>query len=118
VDFDGSVKLTHPTPKHFKIIKGVKKMATIDFKIQYLSKKGEMPFKPIVNLYLSTYGTDKDGKILLSYELMSEMEIDNYIDGLINDLEKIRRKAKKSWRDKDKQTDEIVKTRNESRESN
>ena len=57
--------------------------------------KDEPPFKPYVELWLPEYSDDESGKILLSRPLTAESEIDEAVNGLAGQLEKVRVKAKK-----------------------
>lgn len=56
--------------------------------------KDELPFGPIVNLWLREYSMS-NGKVLLSPNSMTNDEIDGYVDDLIDQLESVRKKAKK-----------------------
>ena len=59
-------------------------------------KKNDPPFhSPYVHIYLSTYSTGDNGKILMSPQLINDAEIDYEVDSLIKQLEKVRKKAKK-----------------------
>ena len=57
-------------------------------------EKGEIPVSPFVAIAVSSH-SESDGKILLSTNLMTDSEIDYYVDHLIKDLEKFRSSAKK-----------------------
>jgi hypothetical protein len=57
-------------------------------------KKNEPPFPPFVHIYLSSHSVDTDGRNLMSPELMTDIEVDETIDYLIKQLEKVRKKAK------------------------
>jgi len=50
----------------------------------------------IVQIYLDHWGKDRGGRILVSPHLMTAREIDDHIDALINDLEAVRRRAKRA----------------------
>ena len=56
--------------------------------------KDDPPFIPIANLWLSVY-SKVNGKVLLSPELISDEEIDYWVDDLIRQLESVRNSAKK-----------------------
>lgn len=57
--------------------------------------KDDPPFNPYVYVVLSEYFTDSNGNITLSWNLMSDIEIDESIKLLIIQLEKARQKAKR-----------------------
>lgn len=60
--------------------------------------KSDLPFPPYVCVCLyhsPDHYKDNEGRIDLSLNLMTEMEIDVSIDELIQNLQKIRKKAKK-----------------------
>jgi hypothetical protein len=58
-------------------------------------QKGQMLFNPRCHFYLATYSEDSQKRILLSPELMTDLEIDESADYLIKEIEKARRKAKR-----------------------
>ena len=47
-----------------------------------------------LRIVIEQYNTDSEGRIPLTPVIVSEMEIDQYIDDLIKDLNAIRREAK------------------------
>jgi hypothetical protein len=61
-------------------------------------RKDDPPFNPYVRVCLA-HSLDSykvvEGRIVLSHTLMGEMEIDEAINWLIEDLEKVRKKAKR-----------------------
>jgi hypothetical protein len=57
--------------------------------------KNDPPFNPYVYVVLSEHFKDPNGNITLSAKLMSEIEIDESVNLLINKLEKAREKAKR-----------------------
>jgi hypothetical protein len=57
--------------------------------------KNSLPYPTFVHLCLSGYSSDEDENILLSPELATNQEVDYYVDDLVKQLEKVRRKAKK-----------------------
>ncbi len=70
---------------------------TIYFDLHKVSpKKNELPFPSSVYLALKRPPQNEQGKLLLSPMLMSEKEIDDTFDMLINELQALRKKAKKS----------------------
>ena len=71
-------------------------MAEIDYLIN-TPKEGDLPPPMLyVQLYVSQYSRDERGHILLSCELASDGEIDEYVDSLIKQLNEVRKKAKRS----------------------
>jgi len=54
-----------------------------------------LPGPTFLNLWLSSYGSDSEGRVFLSPELASDMEVDESVNFLIDQLEKMRRKAKR-----------------------
>lgn len=70
---------------------------SIYFELHSVSpKKGEPLFSPSVYIALKRPHQNEQGKLLLSPMLMSEEEIDNTFDMLINELQTLRKKVKKS----------------------
>ena len=57
-------------------------------------KSGDYPVHPFVHLSV-VYNVEKDGQLLLSPQLMTDREIDETVDGLVQELEVFRRSAKK-----------------------
>ena len=57
-------------------------------------KKGDMPFPPYLHIHLSEHFSDSEGHILLSPQLMTDKEIDETVDLLVVQLEKVRKTAK------------------------
>lgn len=57
-------------------------------------KEGEYPFSTFVHIELNGYTLDSANKILLSAQLMTTKEVDECIDGLIAELNKLRGPAK------------------------
>jgi hypothetical protein len=57
-------------------------------------KKGDMPFTPYLHIHLSEHVSDSEGHILLSPQLMTDKEIDEAVDLLVMQLEKVRKAAK------------------------
>ncbi len=68
-------------------------MAKIDV-FEVAPRKGDMPFSPYLNIYLSEHFSGSEGYKLLSPKLMTDKEIDEAVDSLIMQLEKARKKAK------------------------
>ena len=60
------------------------------------AKKDELPFHSFVYITLKRPPQNEQGKLFLSHMLMSEKEIDDTFDILINELQALRKKAKKS----------------------
>jgi hypothetical protein len=61
-------------------------------------KENDRPFSPYVHVCLAhppDHYKIVEGRILLGHQLMGEVEIDEAIKWLIEDLEKIRKKAKR-----------------------
>ena len=58
-------------------------------------KKDKLAFPPSVYIALKRPPQNEQGKLLLSPMLMSEVEIDQTINMLINELQTLREKAKK-----------------------
>ena len=57
-------------------------------------KKGDIPFTPYLHIHLSEHASDSEGHILLSARLMTDKEIDEAVDLLLKQLEKVRKRAK------------------------
>nr|VFJ44012.1 MAG: hypothetical protein BECKDK2373C_GA0170839_100730 [Candidatus Kentron sp. DK]VFJ53473.1 MAG: hypothetical protein BECKDK2373B_GA0170837_104229 [Candidatus Kentron sp. DK] len=56
-------------------------------------KKGDYPISPFLYLSAGFYSEDQ-GHVLLSAQLMTDSEIDYVVDGLKEELEEFRTKAK------------------------
>ena len=61
-----------------------------------LWKKGDMPCDPTVTIVLNEYGTKADGSVVISSSLASDSEIDFAINRLQEDIELVRKGAKKT----------------------
>lgn len=61
-------------------------------------KKGNLKASPFVSLAVGSHSKSNDGQLLLSAQLMTDSEIDYEVDGLIKELEKFRKAAKKELR--------------------
>lgn len=57
-------------------------------------KEGDFPTSATVNICLGDHTVDSEGHKLLTADLISDTEIDFWIDGLIQNLEAMRTKAK------------------------
>ena len=57
-------------------------------------KKEDYALSPFIHLSLSYHATSDDGHILLSAQLMTNQEIDEFIEQRKNELEKFRKEAK------------------------
>ena len=51
---------------------------------------------PVVEICLDRRSGDREGHVLISPHLMTAREIDDHIDALIEDLEAVRRRAKRA----------------------
>ena len=67
-------------------------MASIDVWLT-AQKDVELQANPLVNLWLKVYGGD-EGKVFLSPDLMTDVEIDCTVNDLISQLKRARKKAK------------------------
>jgi hypothetical protein len=73
-------------------------------------RKDDPPFTPFANIWLSQRSADSEGRILLSPQLRTDREIDESVDRLIEQLETVRKKAKKELREtKEKLRDSMEK---------
>ena len=70
-----------------------------------------MPFKAVVHIVPTHYSKDRDGWPLLSHELMSEGEIDEYVRACKEDLDHVGRRAKRALRSANQKTLELAKAR-------
>jgi hypothetical protein len=59
-------------------------------------KKGESQFSTFVHIALKGHFKDDAGQVLLSAQLMTDTEVDNCIDSLIEELNKLRSPAKRA----------------------
>ena len=69
-------------------------MAKIDV-FEKSSGDKSLPGPTFVNLWLSSYSSDSEKRVLLSPELASDREVDDSVDYLIQQFERARKKAKK-----------------------
>ena len=60
-------------------------------------KKGEIPIGPFVSIAVGAY-VESDGELLLSPQLMTDIEIDCEVKNLIKELEEFSKLAKKELR--------------------
>ena len=60
-------------------------------------KKGPTPTSPFVSLAIGSHWAT-DGHLLLTSQLMTDVEVDHEVDGLIKEVEKFRKTAKKELR--------------------
>ena len=58
-------------------------------------KQGDLALSPFSHLELTQYSRDGQGHVHLSPQLMTDSEVDYWVDNLIEQLEKARRKAKR-----------------------
>ncbi len=66
-------------------------------------RKGDPPFTPYAHIYLSHHSIDDSGRNLMSPQLMTDVEIDETVNQLIEQLEKARKKAKNELQKKKEQ---------------
>lgn len=65
------------------------------FSIEKMIKgKSEAPMKQMVNIIVNEYGRLDSGAIAISPKLISPIEVDEAVNSLISELEKIRKSAK------------------------
>jgi hypothetical protein len=80
-----------------------------DYEVIKMGKSDELPFDPIIHLCLRSYGsTTKDGAPTLSPNLMTDREIDEYIQALKNDLDAVGKKAKRALESAKQRTRELL----------
>ena len=60
-------------------------------------KKGELPSHPMAIIYLRQFSTDEKGRHFLTPICASAAELDSQIDFLHDELEKIRRRARRRF---------------------
>ena len=71
------------------------------FKInKFAPKKNDIPFSPFLRIELSEFAKDENDNIILSPQLMTESEIDYNFNSLIDQLQKLKTKAKKELKNK------------------
>ena len=63
--------------------------------LRFESRRGEKPFHPYVEVELTGYTKDCEGRILLTPDLVTPKEIDFWCDRLIDQIKLVRDKAKK-----------------------
>lgn len=57
-------------------------------------KKGDYPISPAVYVQLTSFVRDQDERVLVGHQLMTEQEVDEQVNQLVEELEVVRRKAK------------------------
>ena len=65
------------------------------FAVHVLSPGKEVPFPSFVQVVVSEYSKDNEGRILISPQLANANEVDCQIDLLIKQLESVKKEAKK-----------------------
>jgi len=80
-------------------------------------KKGDLPGPQMVSIFLGSYGTLKDGKIVITSELATDKNVDEEVDQLIKGLEAVRKEAKENIRKTNKKIRSSL-LRSSSNESN
>lgn len=60
-------------------------------------KKGELPSPPTAKIYLRSFSGDEIGRPLVTPGCTSATELDSQIDFLHDELEKIRRRARRRF---------------------
>jgi histone H3/H4 len=84
----------------------------IDFDVSEMGKNDSLPFDPIVRLCFKSYGdTTADGSPLLSPKLLSDQEIDEYVQLLKADLDNVASKAKHALASAKRRTLNLVNNR-------
>ena len=71
-------------------------MATVNF--IHIPPHPDFPGNDIVEIYLESYSSLKDGKITLIPTSVSALDVDNGIDALIQHLNHVRKKAKAKFK--------------------
>jgi len=70
----------------------------VDFEITAMENvrpEGQLPFAPFIRLCLAHWGQlSRDGSPLLSSNLMSDAEIDEFVSALKDDLDTVAKRAK------------------------
>ena len=66
------------------------------------SRKGEYPIAPFVYLDVATFQRDGDQAVTIGPQLMSVREVDELVDGVIEELENFRKVAKRALTAKEK----------------
>jgi hypothetical protein len=83
-----------------------------DYDITKMGKNDPVPFDPFIHLCLkSSGGTTPDGAPTLSPNLMTDREIDEYIQDLKRDLDAVGSKAKRALAAAKQRTRELVEQR-------
>jgi hypothetical protein len=71
-----------------------KTIGVFGYTIAKMGKSDKHPFNPIVHICLQSWSRLKDGPPTVTSQLMSEGEIDSYIESLKRDLDSVGRRAK------------------------
>ena len=59
-------------------------------------KKGDLPVNSHISIVTNELNAEKDGRIRLTVNLATDLEIDHHIDRLQKDLESVRKAAKRT----------------------
>ncbi|MBV6504754.1 MAG: hypothetical protein ILNGONEN_00306 [Syntrophorhabdaceae bacterium] len=69
------------------------------FELEFIDpRKSDHPMNPTAKIYLKKYSSNESGRIFITPVLASPNEVDYYIDSLISDLDKIRKIAKRKFK--------------------
>lgn len=72
-----------------------KTIGVFDFELSRVAKTDDLPLGPIIHLYIKSYGGSiEDGTPSLSSQLMTELEIDEFVRSIKADLDVVAKKAK------------------------
>ncbi len=71
-----------------------KTIGTFGYIIAKMKKSDRLPFNPVVHICLEHWPVPKDGAPIVTPQLMSEREIDEYVKYLKDDLDSVGRNAK------------------------
>lgn len=81
------------------------------FLVMQMKKSDQFPSNPIVTICLDNWSPTKDGVPVISPHLMSEGEIDDYVEALKADLDAVNRRAKAALKKAKASTKKIVSER-------
>lgn len=88
-----------------------KTIGVFDYTIAKMNKSDSYPFDPILHMCLQAWSRSEDGPPTITPQLMSEGEIDWYIEALKRDLDAAGQRAKAALTRAKQSTQKIVSDR-------
>lgn len=89
-----------------------KTIKRFEYRVIKMRKHDRLPFNPHVEIVLEHWATGNDGVPIVSPHLMTDIEIDEYVQQLKADLDAVGKKAKAALRRASEETIALVSSRN------